>query len=160
MPCSQIKINSPVGALYVVASEKGVQALQKKRQANTPLLSIEELNPKQPEEKVLQKAYDQLQQYFLGRRQSFDLPLDLQGTDFQKKVWKQLLKIPYGKTVSYRWMAEKIQQPKAARAVGNANGKNPVCVIVPCHRVIAADGSLGGYSSGLNMKKYLLSLES
>ena len=91
---------------------------------------------------------------------SFTVPLAPQGTEFQMKVWSELRKIPFGKTISYRELARKVQNEKACRAVGTANGKNPLSIVVPCHRVIAADGSLGGYSGGLEMKRALLSLES
>src|SRR4030095_12293191 len=100
-----------------------------------------------------------LKEYFSGVRHDFDLPLDIQGTAFQKRVWEQLRRIPYGKTASYRDIARMIGKKTAYRAVGNANGKNPLCIIVPCHRVIAADGSLGGYSGGLKIKTQLLKLE-
>jgi methylated-DNA-[protein]-cysteine S-methyltransferase len=107
----------------------------------------------------LVQAEAELEEYFAGRRRKFDVPLDLVGTDFQKQVWHQLLKIPYGRTCSYADIAREIENPKAVRAVGAANGRNPICVIVPCHRVIAADGSLGGYTGGLDKKRQLLTLE-
>jgi methylated-DNA-[protein]-cysteine S-methyltransferase len=103
--------------------------------------------------------YKQLQEYFKGKRQQFELPLQVYGTPFQVKVWNQLAKIPYGKTVSYKQIAQKIKQPAATRAVGNANGRNPVPIVIPCHRVIATDGKLGGYSAGLEIKQRLLDLE-
>ena len=101
----------------------------------------------------------QLDDYFAGRRTSFDLPLHMRGTPFQKQVWRQLQKIPYGETISYAELARRVGKPGAARAVGSANGANPVAVIVPCHRVIAADGTLGGYGGGLSRKEKLLALE-
>jgi methylated-DNA-[protein]-cysteine S-methyltransferase len=102
----------------------------------------------------------QLEEYFAGRRLVFRLPLDLdQGTPFQRRVWKGLLSIPYGQTLSYRDLARTIGQPSASRAVGAANGKNPLPIVVPCHRVVAADGSIGGFSGGLDTKKKLLGLE-
>jgi len=104
-------------------------------------------------------VYKQLTEYFEGRRKVFDFPIKLNGTDFQKAVWKELLKIPYGETCSYKEIAEKIENPKACRAVGMANNKNPILIAVPCHRVIGADGSLVGYGGGLDMKKTLLDLE-
>ena len=104
-------------------------------------------------------AKRELKEYFSGKRKKFSVPLNAQGTAFQKSVWNQLSKIPYGKTVSYRDIAIKIKNKKAVRAVGTANGKNPFCIIIPCHRVIAADGSLGGYSGGIQFKKKLLALE-
>lgn len=108
---------------------------------------------------ILVEACRQLRAYFSGGLREFDLPLDLRGTPFQKRVWQVLRRIPYGKTRSYRDVAAEIGSPSATRAVGGANGRNPVAIIVPCHRVIAADGSLGGYGGGLPVKKLLLSLE-
>ncbi len=108
---------------------------------------------------LLVEASVQLQQYFAGQRKVFTLPLRPQGTPFQKQVWQQLLLIPYGQTLSYGRQAAALGRPTAARAVGGANGKNPLPILIPCHRVIAADGSLGGYSSGLKTKEFLLSLE-
>lgn len=102
----------------------------------------------------------QLAEYFNGRRQEFDLKLAPQGTEFQKQVWKQLVKIPYGQTISYGELARRINNPKASRAVGLANGKNPISIIIPCHRVIGANGSLTGFGGGLEVKQYLLDLES
>jgi O-6-methylguanine DNA methyltransferase len=103
---------------------------------------------------------DQFQSYFNAQLKEFKFPLDLRlGTPFQQKVWKNLLTIPYGTTRSYKWLAEAITIPKAARAVGNANGQNPLSIIVPCHRVIQLNGKLGGYTGGVELKRYLLSLE-
>lgn len=102
---------------------------------------------------------NQLDEYFKGKRQTFDLALDLKGTDFQKSVWKALLNIPYGTVKSYSEIAREIGLPNAARAVGSANGANPVPIVVPCHRVIAKNGTLGGYSGGLDIKRKLLNIE-
>jgi methylated-DNA-[protein]-cysteine S-methyltransferase len=101
----------------------------------------------------------QLEEYFEGRRTSFDLPLDLAGTGFQRAVWAELLRVPFGRTISYRDLSIRIGNVKAIRAVGHANGQNPLPILVPCHRVIGADGSLTGYGGGLWRKKILLSLE-
>ena len=108
---------------------------------------------------VLERAAREIDEYFKGRRQRFSFPLELSGTPFQKKVWKKLLTIPYGKTVSYQSIAKSIGKPKAVRAAASAVGDNPVCLIVPCHRVIAKDGSLGGYAYSLPKKSALLRLE-
>ena len=108
---------------------------------------------------LLQEAKKQLEEYFDGKRRDFDLPISLHGTDFQKKVWNVLRNIPYGETLSYGEVALRIGNPKASRAVGGANNKNPVMIIVPCHRVIGADGSLTGFGGGLPAKEYLLALE-
>lgn len=111
------------------------------------------------ESSLIKKAYDQLDEYFKGIRKSFDLPLAPKGTEFQKKVWNALLKIPYGSTCSYKDIAVMIGNEKACRAVGGANNKNPIFIIIPCHRVIGTNGSLVGYGAGLDLKKRLLDLE-
>ena len=108
---------------------------------------------------LTKSAIHQLNEYFNGIRKSFDLPLEMNGTEFQKKVWNALCDIPYGETRSYKDIAEKIGNPKAVRAVGGANNKNKLMIVVPCHRVIGADGSLTGYAGGLDVKKILLELE-
>ena len=110
--------------------------------------------------KVLRNTISQLDEYINGQRQVFDIPLDLStGTPFQQTVWEALLKIPYGKTISYAQLANHIGQPTACRAVANANGKNPISLIIPCHRVIASDGKLGGYTGGVEIKQTLLDTE-
>ena len=101
----------------------------------------------------------QLKEYFNKKREIFTIPLDIKGTTFQKQVWEALCKIPYGTTCSYKDIAHMIQNPKAVRAIGNANHKNPIAIIIPCHRVIAYDKSIGGYAFGTDIKKYLLDLE-
>ncbi len=111
------------------------------------------------ETSIIKEAAKQLNEYFDGSRKSFDLPLDPQGTEFQKKVWNALCSIPYGETRSYKQIAEQVGNPKAARAVGMANNKNPIMIFVPCHRVIGSNGKLVGYASGLDTKEKLLSLE-
>lgn len=108
---------------------------------------------------VLEEAVRQLQEYFAGERQQFDLELNPQGTEFQQRVWKGLLQIPYGKTMSYLELSKKLGDVKAIRAVAAANGQNPLWIIVPCHRVIGSDGSLTGYAGGLHRKKWLLEHE-
>ena len=109
--------------------------------------------------KILKQAVKELKEYSLGKRKKFDVPLDINGTTFQKQVWNALLKIPYGKTISYMEVASLIARPKAARAVGTACGKNNIPIIIPCHRVLATNNKLGGFSGGLNIKKQLLKLE-
>ena len=108
---------------------------------------------------LIKKAYLQLTEYLNGERRTFDLPLNPQGTDFQKRVWKALCEIPYGETRSYKQIAEAIGNPKAVRAVGMANNRNPLLVVVPCHRVIGSDGKLVGYAAGLDKKAFLLGME-
>ncbi|MBP3670306.1 MAG: methylated-DNA--[protein]-cysteine S-methyltransferase [Bacteroides sp.] len=109
---------------------------------------------------LIKEAYRQLSEYLKGERKAFDLPLNPKGTDFQKRVWRALCDIPYGETRSYKQIAEAIGNPKAVRAVGMANNRNPITIVVPCHRVIGADGKLVGYGGGLEMKEFLLRLES
>ena len=108
---------------------------------------------------VLVEAMSQLTAYFQGKLKKFDLPLEMRGTPFQRQVWRQLLTIPYGETRSYGQIADAIGKPGASRAVGGANNKNPLAIIVPCHRVIGSDGSLVGYASGVDIKQKLLQLE-
>ena len=109
---------------------------------------------------LLAEARKQMEEYFLGIRKRFELPLEMNGTPFQKRVWNALLEIPYGKTCSYKQIAIKVGNSKATRAVGMANNRNPIGIIVPCHRVIGANGALVGYAGGLSFKKFLLELES
>lgn len=104
-------------------------------------------------------AMAQLEEYFAGRRQCFDLPLELNGTDFQRSVWTELGEIPYGETISYAELAMMVGRPQAYRAVGQANGANPIPIVLPCHRVLASGGGIGGYGGGLTMKRQLLTLE-
>ncbi len=139
---------SPIGYLKITASE-------------TALLKIEHATEQgeNTENSITKQTQMQLEDYFAGKRKSFDIPLDLQGTDFQKQVWQALIQIPYGKTCSYKELAQAIEKPKAIRAVGGANNKNPVSIIVPCHRVIGANKKLVGYAGGLDRKEGLLALE-
>jgi methylated-DNA-[protein]-cysteine S-methyltransferase len=145
-----------LGKIYLVASEKGLRAVSFKKQ-NAPMAL--RLDDSLPASRTLAQASKQLEEYFSGKRKDFKLAFDLEGTPFQKSVWRELSKIPYGRTCSYSDIAKNIKKNKAVRAVGTANGKNPICIIVPCHRVIAADGGLGGYLWGLPMKTKLLNLE-
>lgn len=108
---------------------------------------------------VIKEAHQQLMEYLSGERKQFDLPLSPRGTAFQQRVWNALLEIPYGETRSYKQIAEAIGNPKAVRAVGMANNRNPLLIVVPCHRVIGADGKLVGYGAGIEMKEFLLRLE-
>ena len=108
---------------------------------------------------ILGTAASQLNEYFEGKRKNFDLPLKFDGTEFQNRVWQELLKIPFGNTISYKELAERIGNAKACRAVGMANNKNPIPIIIPCHRVVGSNGNLTGYAGGLDVKKFLLDLE-
>jgi methylated-DNA-[protein]-cysteine S-methyltransferase len=109
-----------------------------------------------PSNAVIDEAAGQLREYFNGDRKEFIIPLDLKGTEFQRKVWQTLLMVGYGKKVTYRYLAETVGNPKAVRAVGAANGKNPISIIIPCHRIIGSDGSLTGYGGGIWRKEWLL----
>ncbi len=145
-------LDSPVGKLLLVADGQGVL---------THILFKGDLAPKGAtyNENAAPQAVHQLEEYFAGRRHAFDLPLAPQGTEFQRKVWQELSNIPYGETRSYLQIAVAIGKPSATRAVGAANGQNPIPVIIPCHRVIGSDGSLTGYGGGLPIKRKLLELE-
>jgi methylated-DNA-[protein]-cysteine S-methyltransferase len=116
------------------------------------------LGRRDEETPVLKEAVSQLEEYFAGERTDFDVPMELDGTDFQREVWAELSRIPYGKTISYGELARRVGRPNGPRAVGQANGRNPIPVIVPCHRVLASNG-IGGYGGGLTMKRALLALE-
>lgn len=153
----QWKMESAVGPLYLVATEKGLKEAVWKRHQTAMALSLDGPDPIL---KNLRQAVRELTEYLKGDRKRFDIKLDVTGgTPFQRRVWQELAKIPYGKTISYKEIAARIERPRAIRAVGTANGKNPVSIIVPCHRVIAASGKLGGYAGGLKIKTKLLSLE-
>ncbi len=149
-------MDSPLGLLTLLSNGKALTAI---RIADKPLADKAQL-ASGAKDAVLAKAKQQLKKYFAGQLSKFELPMEADGTPFQKKVWRALSKIPFGKTASYKDIAKMVGSPKAFRAVGTANGKNPLCIVVPCHRVISNDGSLGGYTGGLSKKRYLLSLES
>jgi len=144
---------SPVGCLKLTATNETLTGLQFVKENSC------ECESKVPSHPVIGQVCNQLDEYFAGKRKGFELPLNLAGTPFQQRVWSELLQISYGKTISYAQLAQSAGNPKACRAVGSANGKNPVAIIVPCHRVINADGKLGGYAYGLEVKKRLLDLE-
>jgi methylated-DNA-[protein]-cysteine S-methyltransferase len=146
-----VYINTPLGIAKLEGDELGLSNI-------TILDSEEKLTDVIPEE--LEDAVYQINEYFEGKRTQFSLTLNPEGTDFQKKVWEALEQIPYGKTVSYMDLSKILGDPKAIRAVAAANGKNPLWIIVPCHRVIGSDGSLTGYAGGLHRKKWLLEHES
>jgi O-6-methylguanine DNA methyltransferase len=147
---------SPVGSLLLVASTKGLVRLEFEGR-------VQKLNPDTTqlrESKAALAPYlRELNDYFAGERREFSLPLDLRGTDFQLACWRALLEIPYGETRSYRDIAQAIGHPHAYRAVGMSNNRNPIAIVVPCHRVIASSGSLCGYGGGLDIKRKLLDLE-
>jgi len=116
-------------------------------------------NCEEKETPILKEAFSQLEKYFAGELKNFDIPVSLHGTEFSKKIWQELKKISYGKVLSYGEVAHLIGNPKASRATGTALGKNPIPIIIPCHRVISSDGSIGGFSAGIEIKKKLLKLE-
>lgn len=149
----QYLLDSKIGPLYFVASDAALRGIFWKKQPAPFIQNFKECA-------VLKEAVRQVEEYLGGKRSEFDLPLEPIGTEFQMKVWRELARIPYGKTISYTELARKIRNDKAVRAVGSANGRNPLSLVIPCHRVIAADGSLGGYAGGLEIKKRLLDLES
>jgi len=150
-------IDSPVGRIKLVASDKGLAAIlwenDDPHRVHFDHLTEDENHP------ALLETERELQEYFNGHRRLFSMKLDFSGTEFQKKVWTALLTIPWGETRTYGQIARQIGKPKAARAVGAANGKNPVSIIAPCHRVIGASGKLTGYAGGLENKALLLKLE-
>ena len=143
-------IPSPLGTTKIIGDEDGVSVIS--------ILQEGELSKKIPKE--LKVAVAQLNEYFEGKRQNFDFKINPKGTEFQQKVWQELLAIPFGKTMSYLDLSKKLGDVKAIRAVASANGKNPLWIVVPCHRVIGTDGSLTGYAGGLWRKKWLLEHES
>ena len=157
MKLAFIEMASPVGTLKLVAHETALVAVLWENE-NPKRVRLAEL-VEQADHAVLLETQKQLTEYFAGKRQQFDLPLDFAGTEFQQKVWQALLSIPFGETRSYRDIAEQIGNVKAVRAVGAANGKNPISIIAPCHRVVGTNGKLVGFAGGLDNKDILLRLE-
>lgn len=141
--------DSPIGLIEVKASNQGI----------TSVFFVEKKTEETNKNKIIDDCLSQLDQYFAKKRKNFEIPLDITGTDFQKKVWSELLKTPFGKTFSYLDIAIALGDKNSIRAVGNANGKNPIAIIVPCHRVIGADGKLVGYAGGIERKRWLLEFE-
>ena len=143
-------LKTPMGTARIVGSEKGISSISVMDEEIETSIEIPE---------VLKSCVDQLEAYFKGELKEFDLKLNPQGTDFQKKVWNELLKVPYGKTRSYLEQTRILGDEKAIRAVANANGKNPICIVIPCHRIVGSDGSLTGYAGGKWRKRWLLEHE-
>jgi methylated-DNA-[protein]-cysteine S-methyltransferase len=156
---SQAMMDSPVGPLTLVAVNGAVAGLYMDEQRHRPAQEVLGVPADDPAGEPFAAAFRQLREYFDGQRTEFDLRLSMDGTGFQQRVWAALQTIPYGQTVSYGQLADRLGQPTASRAVGLANGKNPVSIIVPCHRVVGADGSLTGYGGGIERKRYLLAHE-
>jgi methylated-DNA-[protein]-cysteine S-methyltransferase len=146
-------VDSPLGPLLLTGDGEGLTGLYTDQHGRLPT----ELGPRVDEE--FAEARTQLEEYFAGERDDFDLPLTAPGTAFQRAVWQALREIPYGCTMSYREVAEQVGNPKAVRAVGSANSRNPISIIVPCHRVVGSDGKLIGYAGGFSAKRWLLDHE-
>lgn len=155
---SSITHKTPVGELTLIASDRGLRAIlwENKTAAHAGIKAPLHKDPRHP---ILQQTAEQLDEYFAGTRTGFEIPLDLVGTPFQLSAWRALDDIPFGETTSYGRQAKAIGFPTAARALGAANGANPVCIVLPCHRVIGADGSLTGFGGGLAVKQWLLDHE-
>ena len=151
-------VASPLGSITLIANPKGLQALLWPTQRRLCRQGLAAL-PEKPKHALLTETEKQLDAYFAGRRRCFDLPLYLQGTTFQLEVWSLLQEIPYGQTTTYGALAQELGDPAKSRAVGLANGNNPISIIIPCHRVIGESGELTGYAGGLQSKSYLLQLE-
>ncbi len=143
-------ISSPLGSIHLAASDQGLTHLD----FTTRPVSSEPVN-----HPILRQAAQELDEYFAGNRREFTVPIAQSGTPFQQRVWSELARIPYGTTISYGELARRVGNPNASRAVGSANGKNHVGIIIPCHRVITAGNQLGGYASGPEHKAFLLDLE-
>lgn len=145
---SKLTIKVPIGLLEITATDEAIVGVK-------PANHRENVEAND----LAQKCKTELEEYFAGKRKNFDLPLADEGTDFQKQVWEQLQRIPYGQTRTYGEIAKMMGKPKDSRAIGMANHNNPILILVPCHRVIGADGSLTGYVAGIEAKKYLLEFE-
>src|SRR5581483_5006765 len=159
------KFQSPVGLLYVGVSEQGMVLLDLHSGEFLRRPNFNRHGPSRTKVQWIESEHKtstyvrELKEYFSGKRKEFSLSLDLRGTEFQKRCWRALLKIPYGKTRSYAEIAREVGSPRSFRAVGQANHHNPIAIVVPCHRVITSAGTLGGYGGGLDMKEKLLRLE-
>jgi methylated-DNA-[protein]-cysteine S-methyltransferase len=149
------RMASPIGGLLLVSDGHALTGLYMEEHAGGPGIDPEWI----PDAAWFEPVCRQLEEYFQGTRVEFDVPLALHGTDFQKQVWSELSRIPFGETVSYGEQARRLGRPAAARAVGRANGQNPISIIVPCHRVIGGNGSLTGYGGGMERKRWLLDHE-
>jgi methylated-DNA-[protein]-cysteine S-methyltransferase len=151
--------DSPIGPLTLLAVGGQLCGLYMNGRVPASAGPVRAGTPSGGDAEVLARTAGQLEEYFEGARESFDLPLALRGTEFQRSVWEALLGIGYGQTLSYAQLADRIGRPTAVRAVGHANGRNPVSIIVPCHRLVGSDGSLTGYGGGIDNKRRLLDLE-
>lgn len=161
----KVSFETPMGRIVACSTDKGVCSLEfynpEKYEKQQSLLKkqLGTKDVREVENNHLAKLKEELAEYFDGKRKDFTVALDLVGTDFQKQVWDELLRIPYGKIISYLEQSQRMGNAKAVRAVANANGRNKISIVVPCHRVIGSNGALTGYASGLDNKRFLLSLE-
>jgi methylated-DNA-[protein]-cysteine S-methyltransferase len=155
------ELNSPIGTLYVASSDQGVVCLSLSGRKDLLKNLQNRLSDMELEQNAVKNrdVIKQMKEYFSGARKRFDLPLHMMGTEFQKRVWRQLCQVPFGQTASYKEIAEKIGKPKAMRAVGQANHQNLIPIIIPCHRIIGANGDLVGFGGGVDLKRFLLSHE-
>ncbi|NGP76041.1 methylated-DNA--[protein]-cysteine S-methyltransferase [Balneolaceae bacterium YR4-1] len=145
-------LDTPIGYLHLIATEDALVELSYVKHKTRQ-------HPAKPSSGIIDKTVQQLSEYFNGERKEFSLPLAPEGTDFQMEVWKQLQEIPYGSTTTYSKLSQKMENPKAIRAIGRANGQNPIPIIIPCHRVIGANDKLVGYAGGIETKRWLLQHE-
>jgi O-6-methylguanine DNA methyltransferase len=152
---------TPLGTLWVVAGARGVRRVIFGEDAASEWAALQAVHPEliRWDGGLAAQAIAQILEYLRGKRKTFTVPLDPEGTAFQQAVWRETLRIPYGQTISYAELARRIGRPGATRAVGQALGANPLPILIPCHRVVASDGSLGGYTGGLSLKRWLLLLE-
>ena len=151
--------NSPLGKLIIVADDNALHALFFEANWLRQIAKGDTWDSRQGSSALIDATREQLTEYFNRKRTRFNLPYALQGTDFQQRVWKTLEHIPFGETRSYKQQAIMLESPKAVRAIGRTNGLNPICIVLPCHRVVGSDGSLTGYAGGLEAKRFLLELE-
>ena len=149
----RLTIDSPIGPLTLIADDQGLTRLL------FPADEVDDQIPEVRDDPVLAKTAQQLDEYFDGTRTSFELPLHLEGNNFEREAWRALAMIPFGETISYAEQAELIGRPGSSRPVGGANGRNPIPIVLPCHRVVGADGSLVGFGGGLEIKQWLLDHE-
>ena len=156
---NSIVIDSPMGKLTIAATASGIVAIGFGTEDFNSLATKLKLTLSNTSTPLLENCVKQLEEYFAGKRRCFSLPMHLVGTEFQQKVWHALMSIPYGETISYKEESQRVGNEKAIRAVAQANGANPLPIVIPCHRVINANGNLGGYSSGVDKKQFLLNLE-
>ncbi|NCX17625.1 MAG: methylated-DNA--[protein]-cysteine S-methyltransferase [Actinobacteria bacterium] len=160
MSLAQRSLRTPIGVLRVTASDRGVTNIDRVAMKSNRVARQSSQRGTSAAQRQADRAVRELREYFAGKRTRFTVPVHLEGTPFQERAWATMCKIPFGGTISYAEQARSMRAPRAVRAVGSANGANPVPIIVPCHRVVASNGGLGGYALGLAMKRWLLAHES